>query len=59
LNKVFYTAVVSVHFEVLFLIPIYVREQAKHNKSLGRQMIKVLARLTNRAEQFCTQRSQF
>jgi len=46
----------NLDFEVAFL-PIYSRKQANHNKSLvGRQAMKVLARPTNNAEQFCGQR---
>jgi len=43
-------------FAVLVFLPIYARKQANHNKTLmGRQIIKVLARPTNNAEQFLEQ----
>jgi len=40
-------------FDVVVVLPIYVRKQAKRNESLmEQQMIKLLARQTNNAEQF-------
>jgi len=47
----------SLNLEIVFFLPIYAHKQAKHNESLvEQQMIKVLARPTNNAEQFCGQR---
>jgi len=48
----------NLHFEIVVFLSIYAHKQAKHNKSsVGRQMIKVIARQTNIAEQFCGQRN--
>jgi len=47
----------NLNFEVVVYLPIYARRQAQHNESwLERQMIKLLSRPTNNAEQFCGQR---
>jgi len=44
-------------FEVVIFLRIYARKKAKYDNSVvGRQMINVLARATNNAEQFCGQR---
>jgi len=48
---------VNLNFVVVVFLRIYVHKQTKHHESLmERQMIKVVARPTNNAEQFFVQR---